>query len=161
MTELPTPIHLELRQSRPFGSAAEAAGIGLLRTAEVIRRALDQALSAQDLSLSLYNVLRILRGAHPDPLPTLEIATRTIERTPGVTRMLDRLEARGLVVRRRCERDRRQVHCWISEQGLALLGSLDEPLRRVLDEGFAPLGEGATAELGSVLDRVRHGFRQR
>lgn len=160
MSRSPVPIHVELRQSRPFATAAEAAGVGLLRTAEVIRRALDEELSKRNLSLSQYNVLRILRGAHPDPLPTLEIAQRTIERTPGVTRLLDRLERRELVVRKRCEQDRRQVHCWISGPGLELVASLDEEIRKVFSRGFAELGDDATADLGARLDRVRQGFRQ-
>jgi len=154
-----TPIHVELRQSRPFPTAAEAAGVGLMRTAELVRRAVARALGSHGLTYQQYNVLRILRGSHPEPLPTLEIATRMIEATPGITRLLDRLENKRLVVRKRCERDRRQVHCWISPDGLELLAVLDEPARKALTDGFAALGEEPTRELESLLDRARQSLR--
>ena len=153
------PIHIELRQSRPFPTFAEAAGVGLLRTAEIVRRAVATAIGTHGITYQQYNVLRILRGAHPEPMPTLEIAARMIEATPGITRLLDRLEAKQLVLRKRCERDRRQVHCWISERGLVLLAELDGPARGALHEGFAGLGEKSTREIGELLDRVRQSFR--
>jgi len=154
-----TPIHVELRQRHPFPSAAEAAGVGLLRSAEIVRRAVAAAIGAHGITYQQYNVLRILRGAHPEPLPTLEIAARMIEATPGITRLLDRLEAKQLVLRRRCDQDRRQVHCRISEGGLTLLAELDAPARGALAQGFARLGEEATRSLGELLDRVRQSFR--
>src|SRR5947199_10599404 len=72
-----------------------------------------------------YNVLRILRGVGPRGLPTLTIAERMIERTPGITRMIDRLEAKGLVARETRPDDRRYVHCRITEEGLKLLRLID------------------------------------
>jgi len=160
MDETPLSIHVELRQSRPFPTAAEAAAVGLLRTAEVIRWAAAASLGRHGLTYQQYNVLRILRGARPEPLATLEIASRMIESTPGITRLLDRLEAKGLVLRKRCEQDRRQVHCWITAAGLELLVGLDQELNQSHDAGFSELGEAEIRKLSELLDRVRHSFRR-
>jgi len=73
-------------------------------------------------------VLRILRGAGQQGTPTLEIADRMIQKNPGITRLLDKLEAKHLVRRKRCPEDRRQVLCWITEAGLRLLADLDKPM---------------------------------
>ena len=70
-------------------------------------------------------MLRILRGAGDEGLPTLEVAERMIEQTPGVTRLLDRLEIEGLIRRERCRADRRQHLCWLTSEGSRLLDRLD------------------------------------
>ena len=97
----------EIKMGRAFRSLSLEGSLGLLRTADVIRRYFDSVVEPQGLTLQQYNVLRILRGAGPDGLPTLEVADRMVERAPGITRMLDRLMAKGLVVRERSTRDRR------------------------------------------------------
>lgn len=102
--------------------------MGLIRTADIIRRQLSEVIEPHGITLQQYNVLRILRGAGPLGLPTLEISHRMIEQTPGITRLLDRLEVKKLVRRERCPVDRRQVLCTISEAGLRLLAALDEPV---------------------------------
>lgn len=102
-----------------------------------------------------YNVLRILRGAEPDGLPTLTVAERMIERAPGVTRMMDRLEAKGLVTRERWEDDRRSVHCRITKRGLDLLEELDRPVEEIGRVAFATLSQGEVAQLVTLLERVR------
>src|SRR5690606_1593325 len=104
----------------------QQALVAVFRTADAVRRALTQVLEPHGLTMQQYNVLRILRGARPDPLPTMDIAERMMDRTPGITRLLDRLEAKGLVRRERCQDDRRQVLCTITPVGLELLGWLDE-----------------------------------
>jgi DNA-binding MarR family transcriptional regulator len=103
----------------------------LLRAADRCRRHFAQLLAPAGLTLTQYNALRILRGAGEEGLPTLAIAERMLEQTPGVTRLVDRLEARGLVERRRCQRDRRRVYCLATEEALAVLARLDA----VVDEG--------------------------
>ncbi|KAB2968160.1 MAG: MarR family transcriptional regulator [Thermoanaerobaculia bacterium] len=159
MSRPPTPVRVEIRQTRPFPSPAQEAGVGLMRTADVIRRALAGVVEAEGITHQQYNVLRILRGSAPEPLPVLEIAARMIEQTPGITRLLDRLEARGLVRRERCRQDRRQVLCSISAAGRAAVGALDAPVERALERGFALLGREDTRRLAELLDRVRSGFR--
>src|SRR6202142_2598588 len=98
----------------------EAVALDLLRTADLLSRGPLQVLKFEDLSGTQYNVLRILRGA-PDGLPCGEIASRMITRDPDVTRLLDRLEKRGLISRCRESKDRRTVMTRIEKEGLELI----------------------------------------
>ena len=95
-----------------------------------------------DITLQQYNVLRILRGAGDEGLPTLDIAERMIEHAPGVTRLIDRLEAKGLVRRQRPADDRRQVLCVATAAALALLEQLDAPMDRADREALGMLDAG-------------------
>src|SRR5258707_13162998 len=105
----------------------EAAFLELLRTTDMLSRGLVRVLKAEDLSSTQYNVLRILRGS-PQGLPCGEIATRMITRDPDITRLLDRLEKRGLISRCRETKDRRMVMARIMPEGLKVLARLDEPI---------------------------------
>jgi DNA-binding MarR family transcriptional regulator len=151
-------IQAEIRQSRPFPTREQECVVGLLRTADVVRRRLAAVVAAQGVTLQQYNVLRILRGAGAEGLPTLDIAARMIEQAPGVTRLLDRLERQGLVRRVRCREDRRQVLCTISPRGRACLADLDGPVADDASLGALPRGEVAT--LVRLLDAVRARERQ-
>src|SRR6476659_6067152 len=113
-----------------FRSREQQACVGLLRTAEAVKRSLAHVIEPHGITPQQYNVLRILRGAGPDGLPTLTIGERMIEQTPGVTRLIDRLERKRLVARSPCATDRRRVFCVITEKGLELLRELDEPVNR-------------------------------
>lgn len=124
---------------RPARSAAHEAGIGLLRTADLLRRQLSAVVEPHGITLQQFNVLRILRGAGQNGLPTLEVADRMIEQTPGVTRLLDRMEAKGLVRRQRCPKDRRQHLCWITPGALRLLTRLDDTFSRAHDTALRGL----------------------
>ncbi len=110
-------------------SPEEAAFLELLRTTEMLSRGLVPVLKAEDLSATQYNVLRILRGA-PEGLPCGEIANRMISRDPDVTRLLDRLEKRGLISRSRETTDRRMVVTRITSEGLQSLSRLDNPVQQ-------------------------------
>lgn len=126
---------------------AQRAIVALLGAADATRRHLSRIVETHGLTLQQYNVLRILRGAAPDPLPTMEIAERMLERTPGITRFLDHLEQRGLVRRERCTDDRRMVHAWIADAGLELLAELDQEV----DQGDRAVIEGLSPE---AVDRL-------
>ena len=148
-------IRDEIRQTRPFESAADEAVVTLLATADRVRSALSGVTEAHAITLQQYNVLRILRGAGAAGLPTLEIATRMIEKSPGITRLLDRLEARRLVRRVRCPEDRRQVLCHATEAAHRLLDGLDRPVAEASRALLAPLAPPHTAGLIRLLDAVR------
>lgn len=148
-------IQKEIRQSRPFPSPEQECVVALLRTADVVRRRLAEVVETRGVTLQQYNVLRILRGAGEAGLPTLEIASRMIEQAPGVTRLLDRLERQGLVRRKRCKDDRRQVLCTISPRGLERLASLDTPVARADATSLGALGKGEIAPLLRLLDALR------
>lgn len=149
----------EIRQTRPFGSVYQEMVLSILRTGSVIRRALARRMESEGLTPQQYNVLRILRGAGPDGLPTLAIAERLVEETPGMTRLLDRLEQKGWVRRARSSNDRRQVYCNITESGLALLSRLDHTAGE-LDEVFAGCLPVREAELlVELLETIRKALR--
>jgi MarR family transcriptional regulator, organic hydroperoxide resistance regulator len=145
----------EIRQSRPFASPADEAVVTLLATADRVRTALAHVTEARGITLQQYNVLRILRGAGLDGLPTLEIAARMIEPSPGITRLLDRLEAKKLVRRVRCPEDRRQVLCHAAEAAHHLLADLEAPMAEAGLRILAHLDRSRTAELVRLLDTVR------
>jgi DNA-binding MarR family transcriptional regulator len=156
MSERNGALQREIGQKKPFRSAAQEATISILRTADVVRRRLVEVVEPYGVTLQQYNVLRILRGEHPDPLPTLEIGERLIERMPGITRLLDRLEEKGLVRRERCADDRRLVHCWITDRGLELLATMDAAVDRADDAGVAALDAAEVDALTAYLERVRN-----
>jgi len=145
----------EIRQTKPFVSVEQEGLLGILRTADHLRRRGGGLLAPHGISNQQYNVLRILRGAHPGKLPTLEIAARLIERQPGVTRLLDRIEARGLVTRERCREDRRQVLCRITRAGLDVLAAADGPLNEIESRRLGRLAGADLERLVRILDRVR------
>lgn len=144
----------DIKQTRPFESPRQHAVVGLMRTADVLRRRFADVCESHGVTLQQYNVLRILRGARPEALPTMEIAERMIERTPGVTRLLDRLDRKGLAVRERCAEDRRQVLCSITPEGLELLERMDEPVAREDHQALEALSEDEISALNDLLDRV-------
>ncbi len=152
-------IQQEIKQKRPFGSKAQEATIGLMRTADLVRRAVGDIVEPCGITPQQYNVLRILRGAGENGLPTLEIAERMIEETPGITRLIDRLETKRLVSRKRCKEDRRRVWCRITPEGLALLDKLDGPIRDADSLALGSLTSKELTQLVSLLDRARSSFQ--
>ncbi|HXU45598.1 MAG TPA: MarR family transcriptional regulator [Thermoanaerobaculia bacterium] len=152
-------LQREIRQTRPFRSRSQEAMLALLRTADQVHRSFARVVEPHGITLQQYNVLRILRGAGDAGLPTLEIGARMIERSPGVTRLIDRLEAKGWVRRERCPHDRRQVLCWITPAGGTLLGALDGPMDEADEQGLARLPEEDLRHLIRLLDAIREGSR--
>jgi DNA-binding MarR family transcriptional regulator len=145
----------EIRQDKPLQSASQEALLGLFRTSDLLHRQIGRVLEPYGISSQQYNVLRILRGAGKDGLPTLEIADRLVEQAPGITRLLDRLEKKRWIRRKRCPEDRRQVLCWITPAGLALLGELEAPLREFDRQVLKMLNPDELATLVQLLDRIR------
>ena len=152
---MPSALQTELRQRKPFQSAAHEAVVGLLRTADLIRRHATAVVEPHGITLQQFNVLRILRGAGDTGLPTLEVAERMIEQTPGVTRLLDRLEAKELVRRQRCPRDRRQHLCWITPKGLALLENIDTAAARSPEESMKGIRQKDRVTFIRLMDAIR------
>ena len=143
------------KNKRPgMPSPEEAAFLDLLRTTDMLSRGLVTILKPEDLSSTQYNVLRILRGAR-EGLPCGEIAKRMITRDPDVTRLLDRLEKRGLISRSREARDRRTVMARITGAGLKLLARLDEPLQAAHRKQLGHLARGRLRLLTDLLREAR------
>ena len=144
----------EIKQTKPFRSKAQEAAVAILRTANALRRRFEIVLQKEGLSLPQYNVLRILRGAH-GPMPTMEIAERLIEETPGITRLVNNLEQNDLIRREQWAGDRRQVLCQITGAGLRLLERLDEEMDRLDDSITGELTGDQIDELLGYLAAVR------
>ncbi len=138
------------KKRRRAACPEEAVFLELLRTTDMLSRGLIRVLKTGDLSTTQYNVLRILRGA-PEGLPCGEIAGRMITRDPDVTRLLDRLEKRGLISRRRETKDRRTVVAQITPDGLELLARLDEPVQAAHRKQLGHLGRERLRTLTELL----------
>jgi len=147
------PRQIESKRRQP-ACPEEVAYLELCRTADALSRRLSMLLKVESLSSNQYNVLRILRGA-PDGLPCGEIGNRMITRDPDTTRLLDRLERRGLVSRSRETRDRRMVTTRIAPQGLQLLAEMDEPVREAHREQLGHLGRKRLRALTELLQAAR------
>ena len=132
----------------------KAVVISVLRTADRMRRRGEALLAPHDVTLQQFNVLRILRGARPDGLCTLAIAQRMIEQTPGITRLIDRLEKKGLVRRVRSEEDRRQVWCRITPAGERLLARLDDPVEAFDRAAVRALTPAEQEQLTALLGQL-------
>lgn len=148
----------EILQNQPFRSSGQEAILGLLRTTDRVRRRIQEIVEPFGVTLQQYNVLRILRGAGEEGLPTLAIAHRMLEQTPGITRLIDRLEAKGWVARQRQQGDRRLVICRITTSGLEILARLDEPVANADEMLTDILSESECQALIALLDRIRSGL---
>jgi len=135
---------------QPIPCPEEAAFVELMRTADLLARAPALLLKEHDLSSNQYNVLRILRGA-PEGLLCGEIACRMISRDPDITRLLDRLEKRGLIGRCREDPDRRKVLVRITPAGLGLLNRLHEPVCEMHRRQLGHLSPNQLQQLSRLL----------
>jgi DNA-binding MarR family transcriptional regulator len=127
----------------------------LLRTAESLTRGAEALLKSFGLSPAQYNVLRILRGGGECGLACREIAGRLISRDPDITRLLDRMESRGLIARAREEKDRRVVTTRITTEGLAILRDLDPHVQKLHHEQMQGLSTKQLGQLSLLLERIQ------
>jgi MarR family transcriptional regulator, organic hydroperoxide resistance regulator len=148
-------LGLEIGKSGPFESPEQEVLLNCLRTADWLTRAVVDVLKPSGLSTTQYNVLRILRGVSGQGINCQEIGQRMITRDPDLTRLLDRVEKRGLVSRQRPEEDRRIVRTTITQAGLDLLSQLDTPVREVHHRLLGHLGQEKLATLSLLLEQAR------
>ena len=148
-------VQAEIKQRRPFRSAAQEATIALLRTASVVRRAIGRVVEPSGLSLAQYNALRIIRGAGSGGIPTLSVRERMIEEGTTITRLLDKLEEAGLIRRERSVPDRRQVMCYVTTEGRRLLDALDPLVDAADEDAVSVLSEAELDRFLEYLDTVR------
>jgi len=159
MTRPVTTTAEAISQNRAFRNLRQEGAVSLLITTEAVRRRMVDFLAGagkDQVTMQQYNVLRILRGAGAGGLPTLTVAERMMEKTPGITLMVDRLEAKGLVQRVRCTEDRRQMIVHITKAGLALLTSLDAPVEALNQEVMDCFDDAELRQLIDLLTRLRN-----
>jgi DNA-binding MarR family transcriptional regulator len=152
---MPGQLQPEFMQQKPFKSLEQEALLNVLRTADTLMQGIAAVLKPFKLSHSQYNVLRILRGAGAEGLACREIGERMITRDPDITRLLDRLERRGLVARTRDEKDRRVVMVRITPEGLRILAQLDAPIEEVDRRQLKHIGEQRLRMLINLLELAR------
>lgn len=148
-------LRREIKQTRPFSSVHEEVVLSMIRTADHLQLPLGEVLREVNLSLSQYNILRILRGAGAEGLPCGEISERMVRRDPDLTRLLDRLESRGLVTRARGRTDRRVVLAMITEEGRHLLQTLEESIREATKKALSHMPASRLDALCALLDEAR------
>ena len=148
-------LRKEIRQQRPFVSKREEAFLNLQRTAAMHSQSLATVLKEYGVTPTQYNALRILRGAHPVAMSCKEVGERMVTPVPDVTRLVDRLEKRGLVERARGSEDRRVVEVSITEGGRAVLKRIDQPLARWMNSELASLDDEEIEDLIGLLERLR------
>jgi DNA-binding MarR family transcriptional regulator len=156
-------LKAELKQKAPFTSREQEAYLSLLRTTDALQTQSEAGLKEFGLTGTQYNALRILRGAGPEGLPCREIGVRMITRDPDITRLLNRLESRGLVERTRAKHDRRVIYGKITPAGLKLLREMDGPIEKHGREMLRHVGQEKLKQLIELLELVRggKGFRRR
>lgn len=145
----------EIKQTRPFTMAEAEACLNILRTSEILQQRINQFLKEFGLSSTQYNVLRILQGAGESGLTCSQIADRMITHDSDITRLLDRMEARDMVVRERSSEDRRVVLTKLAPSAKTLLGQIEKPLAKQLSSTVGRLGPKPIAALIDLLEQFR------
>jgi len=143
------------KRAKPALSQENRIFVALLQAADTLGQEAEQLLKASGLTGAQYNVLRILRGAEPEGLPCRGIGDRMISHDPDMTRLLDRLEKRGLITRARQTDDRRVVKTRITPQALSLLKTLDRPIRELHKRQFRHMSAARLKILSDLLEEVR------
>jgi DNA-binding MarR family transcriptional regulator len=154
-------LKLEIAQEAPFHSVEEQALLNLIRTADRLDRRLQQKIKPWGVTATQYNVLRILRGAHPQGLTCSAIGDRMLTAEPDITRLLSRLKALKLIRQHRDRNDRRVLWTQISETGLTLLSDMDPMIQKMPIELLGHLGNADLVELIRLLEIARKSCEER
>lgn len=148
-------IDKDIQQAK-FRNIHQKAAINLIYTVGWMREKTKAIFEAEDITPQQFNILRILRGSFPQPLSTLQIRERMLEKMSDTSRIVDRLITKGLVKKLTCKNDRRLVDVIISDKGKKLLEKLD--LRQdEIDDVLANLSEEDANMLSNLLDKARDG----
>jgi DNA-binding MarR family transcriptional regulator len=148
-------LQQEIRQSKAIALLEEETSLNIVRTADVLMQKGSDLLKPYGLSMTQYNVLRILRGAGTDGASCKDIAHRLVTRDPDITRLMDRLEARSLIWRDRAKEDRRVVTHRLTPEGLALVNSLDAPVEELHRAAMQHMSKTRLRQLIELLEEVR------
>ena len=152
-------IQQDLKQKKPFRSLQQEAYLSVVRTSTALTDAMEELVKSRGISATQYNVLRILRGSDVEGLCRNALRDRMLTRMPDMTRLLDRMEEAGLVVRVREGEDRRMVMTRITAKGRGLLDDLDAPVMALHRKQMAGLTDAQLRSLSDLLTLVRDGGR--
>jgi DNA-binding MarR family transcriptional regulator len=155
---VPGKLQQEIQQTKAIRLLEEEAALNIMRTADVLMLALSDVLKPHLLSSTQYNVLRILRGAGEAGASCKDIGARLVARDPDITRLMDRLEQRGLIMRDRAKEDRRVVTHRLTTAGLELVNELDRPIEALHRKNMGHLKGPKLRQLIELLEEVRAGI---
>jgi len=145
----------ELIRQDTFTSSAQEVILNVIVTGSWLLSELMTAMAPYGVTPAQYNVLRILRGSDPNKMTCSAIGARLLDRTPDVTRLLNRLERSGFIDRERASYDRRVVEVGITEAGLVLLNKMQEHVNTMQDQLTCHLAEGERHQLIEYLESLR------
>jgi len=148
-------IAKEIQQGKPFQSREEESFLNLARTYEFLQQRVAELLKEHQLTPSQYNMLRILRGAEPDGVTCSQATERMLSPDPDITRLLDRMETNGLILRDRSKKDRRVVITRITERGLEVTNRIDAPLHHLFKQCLGRVSQQRLKELIDTLEALR------
>jgi DNA-binding MarR family transcriptional regulator len=149
-------LQKELKQNKPFRSLEEEVILNIAHTAEFLAAAIGSVLKTADLTVTQYNVLRILRGAGAEGLTCGEISERMVTKESDITRLLDRVESRNFISRERPATNRRIVIARITDEGQDILATLDEPIDELNRSLVGHLGIEKQTNLNDLLESIRN-----
>ena len=149
----------EINQSS-FRSEDQKAIVNIIFTYHWVTEQVKSILAKEDITMQQYNILRILRGSDPNPLSTLTIRERMLDKMSDTSRIVDRMLLKGLVVKRTCSNDKRLVDVNLTDEGKKLLLRLDETMEE-MDEITRNLSQEELEKLNELLDKVRDTARAR
>jgi len=146
-------IEEEIEQKQ-FANEYIKAGINIMFTASFLIHKNTQVLKPFGISIQQFNILRILRGLHPEPATIKLLTKRMIDKTSNASRLVERLRQKGLVERHECEFDRRKVDILITEAGLELVNEASTALETA-DKILYPISKEEAKTLNAILDKLR------
>ena len=152
---MPTTLRDEIKQTRPFTSLQQEAHLSIERTAAVLGHAVAEVLRPYGITRTQYNALRILRGAGDAGLCRNEVRERLVAQVPDASRLLDRMEAAGLIRRDRDTADRRFVTTRLTDEGLRVVNELDRPIEALHQRRLGALSAAELRTLVDLLARLR------
>lgn len=147
-------IEDEIKQNKAFNNAKERSVVNILFTASWLNGIQSEILKPFEITVQQFNILRILKGRHPEPSSIKLLTARMIDRMSNASRLVDKLEARKLVERRPCEDDRRKVEITIKEEGLELINRASEAMNKLVKDEV-DLTERQAERLSELLDKMR------
>ncbi len=147
-------IQEDIKQKRAFRNEYQKAAVNLIFSYGWLQEQIRLSIEPFDITMQQYNVLRILRGSYPDPISTQEIRKRMLDKMSDVSRIVDRLILKKLVVKRVCDSDKRLVDVTIGQTGLELLAQMEQ-LEGDMDKLMGALTEAEVMQLNFLLDKMR------
>lgn len=147
-------IQEDIKQRKAFRNEYQKLAVNLLFSTSWLTETFKQVLEPYDVTMQQFNILRILRGAHPEPLTTMEIRERMLDKMSDVSRIVDRMISKNLVTKSVCPADKRLVDVNIADKGIMLLEQLDL-LEQEMDGHLAHLTTQEAKILNDLLDKMR------